>query len=310
MIEMMPDSTPEWIEVHKLSADRKKIETEVIYRNGEHGTRYWRTNESLAKETISFADGRQRKYAEFAADGEQVITGYEIRADGTKIWEASVDAKKVVTTTTYWHSGKVFEVELRKVDAKKVDQWFYYQSGAKWEHYVGLHDISQIPEIVQLWNEGGNLLYDHYLGLNESSFDTTYRQDGTLAMKQFWVMRPQTYYYPGMPVSSRRVLLKVEIYSKDGKLLKQEFMMDSGGYYADRVIERSAEGWYMENILLYDGSVIEQTKYDASGKVIFKQRLTNKTTFKIPLPSEAMDSLSEEFDPKQSWRDDEAGISP
>lgn len=309
VIEMMPDTTSEWAEVHKLTADGKKVESTVLYRNGERGIRYWRPNQTLAKEIIRFADGRDRKYAEFAADGKQIITGKEIRADGSTVWEAVLGEKNFVTTKTYWKNGTVFCVERRKVDQPKVDQWFYYPDGKQWEHYVGTHDPMQMPERVDIWREDGTMAFSHYLGLNESSYDATYRPDGTLQMRQIWVMRP-TYTYSSTPAPQRRVLLKVEMYSDDGTRVTREFIMDSGGYFADRVIDRAEDGSYVESDLLYDGTVLSQTQYTTEGKAFSTRRFDSRTAFKISMPSEGMDSYADEYDPTQRWRDEEAGITP
>lgn len=310
IISMQPASSEEWIEIASLSADGVLLKTEVYYRNGETGTRIWRADKTLAKQIRHFKDGHDRMYAEYAPDGIQIVSGVETRTDGSVLWKASVDEKAMVTTTTYWTNGSTFESERRKVGAKQVDRWFFYSTGSKWQHFLGTMDGTTLTDLEEIWHQDGSLAYSHYVGLNGTSTDSIYRDNGTLKLKQYWALRPVYWSGDTTAPKDRRLLLKTETYSDDGLRLRREFMMTAGGYYADRVVDHADNGYVTSYELLYDGSVSSSQTVDASGKVVDNTRYTSRTTFKIPLTDEAHANYLDTLDARKAWLSAEGGATP
>jgi hypothetical protein len=303
VIEMEPESSNEWIQIRSFNADNVLLKSEVYYRNGETGTRIWRANKTLARENIRFADGHERMWAEYAADGVQIVKGREVRSDGSTRWEAAVDASEMVTTTTYWYNGKVFSTERRKVGKTRAERWFYYVSGAKWEHFVGTTDGGDLTEIEEIWHEDGSMQFAHYNGMSGGSIDSVYRADGTLALRQVWELRPKYYSEENTPALQRRVLSKVEVYSADGNTLEREYVMASGGYYVDRMLEHNADGTVWDHDLMYDGSVSVSLKRDAAGNVVERKGYNAKTTWRVSMPSELRGNFLDTLDARITWRD-------
>src|SRR6202041_3316546 len=101
-----------------------------------------------------------------ADDGMQVLNGFQLRDDGSKVWEAKLDtATDQVTTTTYWWSGKVFSVEQRKRGSKVVDMSYYRENGNNWLRFVGPWDVPLFLgrngryglRLAQVFDDNGNL---------------------------------------------------------------------------------------------------------------------------------------------------------
>lgn len=310
VIEMHPDTTPIWAERHHVTADGKKTKTDVLYRNGDTGTRFYRENQTVAKEITRFADGRQRFYAEYAADGKQIIAGSEIRADGTTVWTAERDARtNIVTTTRYWYNSVVFSIERRKVGDANVKRTFYYRSGAKWMHFEGVHDGSLLPDVEEIWRQDGSLVFRHIKGLNETSTDFVYRADGTLHFKQVHVMRPYSYYYPGMtpqPPQMRRMLLKIEVYDATGARAVRDYVMDAAGWYLERVVDHNADGTHTHWSTVYDGTAFEKTIVDKDSRTISKQSLSGRDKPKFKVDEGMQGNYLQQLDPMKVWQELEA----
>jgi hypothetical protein len=263
----------------------------------------------LSKEIIRFADGRERMYAEFAADGKQVVTGRMLRDDGTTVWLAVRDASDIVTTTRYWYDGGVFSTERRKVGATLVEREFFYRSGAKWMHFRGVHDGSLLPDVETIWNEDGTLKFSHLKGLNETSTSSVYRSDGTLHFKQLFVMEPYSYYYPGMtpqPPRMRQVMTKVEVYDAGGTRVVRDFIMNSAGWYIERAVDHNPDGSTIHWDTVYDGTAYQKTTIDQNGRTISVESLRGRNPPKFTVDDAFKQNYLNQLNPLLVWQELEA----
>lgn len=142
----------------------------------------------------------------------------------------------------------------------------------------------------------------HYTGLNETSFDSIYRADGTLAYKQLWTMRPSMWYGGEQPAVQRRMLIKVEVYSADGKTQVRDFNLSSGGWYVDHVVDYNPDGTKTVHDVLYDGTVMWSTKYDKDMKEIETRRYTPRDAFKITIERPMTENYMNSLDPRLEWQ--------
>jgi hypothetical protein len=217
--ELMPSESPEWLEEHFSIPNTDGEKVRITYRNtGETGIRRFRHKQNLASETFWFADGTVRKDAEYALDGQQVVRGFEKRADGTLIWTVEPKGDSMTVRTTYWYDGHTpFSVELRAVGTDESDIVYFYKSGQKWLHTAGkpwqtpTELMAGLSE-AQVWNNQGVLLYDLHT-FPDTSKTSIYRDNGTLWYTQEFEVVPW-YRLPngGKP----RRFTKVTVYSDDG----------------------------------------------------------------------------------------------
>jgi hypothetical protein len=298
VIELEPDSTPEWLERRRLNSAGVKTETYVQYRNGETGMRYWRENGTLSAETITFPDGRLRMEAEFGADGKQIINGRMVRKDGSVAWVAKRDARDFVTTTTYWYNGKTFRTEVRKVGSRKIQQHYYHLNGVLWMHYEGDADKQSLPSTQEVWNPDGIPTFSHLTGLNAASVDTVYRADGSVHFKQHWIMRPRMGPSDG---EAHRMLLKTDLFNEDGT--RMEYMMSADGYIAERIMRTNTDGTKVEYLLYYDGTVRIKNLMRSDG-TITETMVNRRPPFeRILMESNLRNNLVDKFDPVVVWQE-------
>ena len=115
----------------------------VQYCNGDFGIReFVPGTKTLRKQVIWYKDGdRQRFYAEYAPDGKQELTGFELRDNGSKLWDAHRDDQGEVVKTSYWYNDAVFSVEKRAPGAEIADMTYYHPNGNRWAHVVGEYGL-------------------------------------------------------------------------------------------------------------------------------------------------------------------------
>jgi hypothetical protein len=301
-IELMGPNDREWLEMHYPAASGKDRVTRVRYKNDDQGIRVRRNDGTVEIERIWNARGDQRMSATFAPDGLQVVSGFRLRDNGTALWFAVPDDRRLVYTSTYWWNGRsTFSLQKRRISSPNVDEMYYHSNGKPWMHYVGNVGRDVAPSTAEVWNEDGVLVFTHYSGLNGTTTDTGYRADGTMAYRQYWTTREGSVAVGEKP-ETRKVLLKAEIYGTNGQL-SREFMMADDGYIVNRVVEHDEKGRRFDLSVRYDGTVVSVTEYDDSGKQI-SQAYTKRgeEARKVLLDSAFREVHVGEFDPRGTWQ--------
>lgn len=314
-IQMQPDSSPEWTETLVPGQVTGKFglsdQIAVQYRNGTHGTRYLRPDQKRWLEEIFNSRDFPLMHAEFADDGEQVVSGFRLRYCGTTLWNATPDAKKMVMTVTYWHDGKhIFSVQMRRVGSPNVDEIFFYLSGQKWMHFIGPADHQSAPGTAEVWNEKGVLVFSHYTGLNSTTMDTGYRDDGSKAYRQLWATKA-TPRAAGDNSPPDKLLLKGELYSPNDTL-QREFIMSDDGFVLKRVVDHESDGKTRET-MVYLGQATIIRDYDAKGNLVDTPNITHgQQAQQVLIDANLRESHVQEFDPLSIWlkQEDNPSVAP
>lgn len=261
----------DWLILHTPAANCREDEIQVIYTSGEIGLRHYRSNLTLETETISTADGIERKHVVYDASGSRPIEASEDWLDGTPSLRMSTDKAGLRTTTRYWPNGQVFSIE-KAPGTGVMEVTYFYDSGTLWAHYAGKTggDGSNIvPRADKLDVQTKDGLPLLQIAKTDGGWQyKIFRPDGTLAYVQnmttiSWYVGPR--------------LATIDIYSDDGQRVVRQFTTRNGSYL-DRVVDIAEDGSkvqyelesYQENIIsikhldAHDGSVVSSEQGDKS----------------------------------------------
>lgn len=294
----------EWMETIYRDQLGQLEAARVLYQNGVAGVRSLRPDGKVTREIATADNGEMVLAAHYAETADQIISGFKRRLDGTAVWSASVDEKSFVTTVRYWYDGKrVFSTQRRRVGSPNMEETYFHLNGKRAMHFVGSVDRSSAPSVAEVWNEAGVLIFSHYTGLNDTSQDTVYRDDGTRWYKQTWASRA-VQATATQPAARERLLLKVELFDDKGEL-GREFIMADDGYILRRVVEHTAPTVSKEMSVTYDGTVTTISEQDASGRATTVPAGTPREPVRIGLDSLFRRNRVGDFDPMQRWREHE-----
>lgn len=261
-----PATSPVWMEEHFPGPNGRDLAVRTHYRNsGEVGLKIFGRNNVVATETIWTADQRVRLHAEYAADGRQVISGFELRPNGTKLWEAS-NSEGVVTKTTYWVDGtSVFSVERRAPGALPATAEVHYftQSGKRWMDYTGtaarnVAEYVSRAQTLEAWSDAD--VHTVSISMNgDNALVSIYGSEGKLSHVQEWV--PSSYGWFDDGVRERR-LRKVTVYSPEGKIVR---VIELIGNSVTVVTEIAADGSRVAYGFTPWGAPRDAIRYNAEG---------------------------------------------
>lgn len=252
-IELMPPDSNEYAERHYPGPDGKDLKTVIQYRNGDHGVKLYRADNTLKEWTVEFAAGDVRLHIVFADDGKQVVLGEQLRPDRTMLWKAT-SKDSVVTLTQFYYDGTTpFSVVRRKVGVDTQDTQYYRKDGTPWLRQVGDRNKTDNPDLQQVWDSAGKLVYERQT-IDKDGKTTTvtyYRPDGTAAYKQTWVEHQSSngygegygyegygYSYPSTTTSLRTV----EEFGADGTSITRRIQQNDDGTNVDSVTVYAGDG--------------------------------------------------------------------
>jgi hypothetical protein len=338
----VPTSAPEECLHWQTQSAKTPVSAEQVYFcNGDRGLRAYRPGTNvLSRQVVFFKDTeRKRLYAEYAPDGKQVINGFELRDDGTTLWQASL-AGKFVTKITYWWNGKVFSTEQRGVGADIVEATYFAADGNRIAHVVVGTDlplqvavqrtITRIDEDnkiadfylgdyhkkmpvamankpflreAEFWSRDGRLLMDLQPQSNGDRVYRFFRDDGTLWYEQFWKSVKD-----GDDSGTWRTIriAEVKVYDTDGARLVSKLSRPNANVMIQKLEEYRRNG----NRIAYDltgiGNVKAVDTFNATGDKLSSVVVKNPGENAQPAPFDF--NLTKEpvvAEPAEAWRTEE-----
>jgi hypothetical protein len=274
VIELMPATSPEYLERHFPGPDGKDLRTEIDYRNGDRGVKVFRKDNTLDDWTITFSAGDARLHVVYAKDGKQVVFGYEFRADRTLKWQASNQNGVASVRTFYYDGTTVFSVVDRKIGNDVQDARYFRKDGKPWLHQVGSLVAGSNPQLEEVWDKDGNELYKRTATSTDGkTVDVTYfRPDGTAQFTQHWVTVTYSGYggyggYEDYYPSSNTVIKAIDEFEADGKTVTRRIVSSDDGSAVESLSVFSADG----TSVLYtvkDKEIAHVLKKDKDGSVV------------------------------------------
>jgi hypothetical protein len=275
-LELRSELPNECLRFVRRGIDGKTVMSLPEQCNGDSGyLKFHPGTENLARRVVYFKrTDRVRFTADFATDGLQVVRGFELRPDGSKLWEAAANESGTIVTTTYWWNGNVFSVEKRDVGATSVDTTYYHASGGRWMHYVGkrgVHFINAVAgenglKLIEAWRDDGTQIFSVIMGEDQKSATRLFfRDDGTLHTRQ--QHRWHTYHSPEGS-SSGLALVQIDLYGATGRTLERELFIDPDVYGLRRMTVHNADGTRSELKLIPGGEITDVKRLSADGHVL------------------------------------------
>ncbi len=315
-VELMPETSPEWLERHIPGADGKDSEIHIEYRNGDTGLRKLRPDQTQFELTISFPDGQVRVHAVFADDGRTIVAGQQVREDMSLVWKTEALPDKTIKTSTYWFDGNtVFAVEIRDLEKKRVETQYLRKSGKLWVRQVfATSDPKKILE-EELHDKDGKLVYLRTTAADGSGEVTHYRANGTARFKQIW--GSNTYYgydgyegyggeggYSGGSSSQPPVLKLVQEFQGDGKTVARELSLNWEGKAVSTVTVFHKDGSKTVSTLRTDGdgTISRVEEVDKGGKTVKSTDYEISDQKRIALDASLTQSQPAPVDARAFWK--------
>jgi hypothetical protein len=263
-VELMPDTSDEYLRRHYIDANGFEVETRIEYRNGDKATIKFRSDKTQESYKRVAKNGSVLIEQNYAADGKTIVSGQELRADGTMKWKATQDAAGTVTTVTYWWDGKsVFSEKKQQMPSGAHETTYFRKDGSTvWMKKSG-PTSGVVTKELQYGSDGKLQFMREKSATSIDVVTTFYRADGTAEYKQYTTERPS-----GYGNYTYRTLAYVEELAADGKTVVRKLHMNSSGYTVVKVERPNADGTVTVREVSYGGDVTREEKRDASGNVL------------------------------------------
>jgi hypothetical protein len=260
-VSYQPVVAAKWIEMdpnkpNELKREHVRDETgrhtiDVFVKDGTRIKFVYRASRALESESVTRSDGLETKNVSYGDDGKTVISGFELRVDGSTKWRTETTGDKSVTSA-FWADGKLFgSTVVDRKAGKRVTV----------EHDLGGVMLLQtetdlatryITRQLEFFSNG-KVFRERLTSKDEKGKESiemlVYRNDGTLEGRQLW----KNHQYCDMGGCGESMTIdKAELMSKDGRKVEQ-------------VVELSAETVMPRRVLSYmpDGSTVyRELKYD------------------------------------------------
>lgn len=225
----LPNVRNTWVEVDPKKSNEARREhfreesgsrrVEIFYEDGARGTLKYRSSGALESERYTRPDGSLRKQAVYAEDGKSTVSGIELRADDSIIWQTeSLDEHRSVTTV-FWRDGKTVFAR-RNVDRQAATMTVEQKDENGVTRLLAEHSKDAVVRQAEFDGDGRLTRERKMLGqkLKDGADVFYYRADGTLEAKQLW--REQIYCEEacGQVFS----FTNVHFFSADGKRLERD----------------------------------------------------------------------------------------
>jgi hypothetical protein len=293
-VELMPDSSPEFLRRHFTDANGFEVETRIEYRNGDRAIVKFRADQTQETFKRTAKDGTVLIEQNFAADGKSIVSGRELRPDGTLKWQATQDSSGAVTTVTYWYDGKtVFSERTAATPGGAWTGTYFRKDGKIWVKRSG--STASATDREEQYTVDGKL----YAVIEQKGTEmiaTLYRADGTVQYKQHMVTTTSSY---GSGYTYK-TMATVDEFDTDGKTLVRTLVMNSGGYTVASVIHPNADGTATVRTLRWDGVVTHEEVRDSSGKIISQKNVDPAANIKEQYDYRAVREPTSD-DPVNNW---------
>lgn len=262
-VEFMPADSDERLRRHIYGGKdgQTEVEVDIEYRDGRTAALYLREDGTLkeAREFYSGARGIKQDNI-YDADGKTVRAHQEFNDTGRLHLDRELLKDGSTRTTTYYDDGKTpVKVELSLPDTT-LDTTWYRKDGSLW---AKSHQVAGTVVRVECYTGGKLVQLREYA--NDQQTITVYRDDGTVAYKQYWVKGGAGFWYP-------YALHSVDEYAPDGKTIQRTVVLDDNGSTAVRTEIYDNSGAKVEvHQLRDDGTVDKEQKLDVHGKVVSTQ---------------------------------------
>lgn len=282
--------------------------TAITFQHGDRGQASYRPDGTLKEFVVTFASGKPRLYAQFDRHGKDIVSGFEVRDDGSKVWTVEKLPDGKLKTVSYWkgEGQKVFSEVVRDTAAGTIERSYYRGNGILWAHQVQVESGAEMKVVAEeVYHESGKpaRIRKSPLGANEALM-AYYRYDGTLEYTQHFgpepgagVMKPNEGAKPPMV----QALLATNIYGDDGKRILKQI-----GFQG----QATSVPWIA--LINEDGSM-DVTHYALTQQVVKKEHLlpngtvvSSESRFRRPERMEPIDTKYREnfpalADPSTDW---------
>lgn len=317
-VEVMPETTPEFRRTHFTGPDGKNLKIEIAYRNEDYGYIFFRRDGTMREFLIVFPDGKtQRKHSYFDPTGKIITSGFEVRADGTKVWVTEALASGEIKTLTYWQNGtSVFSESLRGKD--RIETRFYRADSTPWlRRVISTNEYNEIVYEEDVFAADGKLERSRRTEDGYAGTVSYYRTDGTVDFVQKFERNYNYGYYgyggpggeDGYQQSTPTISLKlVTVYGADGKTPTMEL----GFEYTKTVATWDSKGTKTIKYLTYDGSAVSRVEYVAPGGGTTTNNNPTGDELKLPSYDEAVYKVDmpKPVDVVSEWRKLEPASAP
>lgn len=295
-VELMPDTSEEFLRRHYIDANGFEVETRIEYRNGDKAVLKYRADQTQESYKRTAKNGTVLIEQNFAADGKSVVGGRELRPDGTLKWQTTQDSSGAVTTEVYWYDGKsVFAQTTQNPPGGAWSATYFRKDSKLWMKTSG-------PKTGQVTRQevydGGRLAVIMERN-GQDVVATALRADGTAEFKQYITETASN--YGGYVYSNIRY---VEEFAADGKTVVRKLVMDSNGYGVTAVERTNPDGTTTVRTLRYDRTVIGEETRDANGNVISQKTIDPSEKISEKVDYRAIRSTTPD-NPVQRWEYEE-----
>jgi hypothetical protein len=296
-VELMPDTSDEFLRRHLTNSDGFEVETRIEYRNGDKAVIKFRDDQTQQSYKRVTKTGTILIEQNYALDGKSITSGQELRADGTLKWKATQDSSGAVRTLTYWWDGTtLFSDKTQSQPGGAYTATYYKKDGKLWVKRTGSKD--GVVDRDEQFNDSGKLAATvERSGQNTTA--TLYRDDGTIQYRQHMTEVPSSY-----GSYTYKTMQYVEEYAADGKTLVRKLVMNSGGYSVGQVERPNADGTTTVRTLNYNGTVTHEDIRDASGKITSQKDIDPNAGVKESYDYRAVREPSSD-DPVSTWNNAE-----
>ena len=254
-VEINPNK-PNEIRREHVRDENGRHTIDVTYENGNRAKFIYRSTGKLEFESVVRSDALEIKHVNYADDGASVVSGFELRVDGSTIWSAQPLSDDVTVTTAFWADGttvfgrnthdrktgklEIVEHDIRGIKLLLSDSDAKTRAVTRQVEYFA--DGKVFRERITSKDEKKRSIQDVYV----------YRQDGTLEARQTW--RNHTYCDEG-GCGEMLIYDRTELMSRDGKTVETAVEISVSTLLPTRVTQYLPDGTKVHRELKFDADL-------------------------------------------------------
>lgn len=310
-LELRPQNSNEFSRRHIRDADGQEKEIQISYRNGDKARVLYRKDGSAISYQSWFANGKIKKTAHFDDTGTIVISGSEVRADGSLLWQTVRTGLALLQTTSYYRDGSVFvKTTLNQSSQSGLTQVFH-SNGKAWMEFQ-LSENAFGFDLFRRWtvdgkleqtgsvvpdSEGRTIFFLRFYHANEKlkAIQWIYRQHSSGPLLEH-----------GKPTKNIKIQARrIEIYGEDGtKLNTIIYQLNNPQHVPERVDVHNPDGSQLSKYFSETGVLryLQETNADGSYNWRSYPRATDKSE---DYPRDYQVFTNPLVDALKTWRDQE-----
>lgn len=260
---------------------------DIFYMNDNTGKLVYRSSGALESELIVRSDGLTIKSAAYAENGKDVVSGFELRVDGTLAWKTDVVTDHVSFTTVYWADGQT--VYGTTSHNRKSSTWDIIE-----------HDMHGTPVLLTQsrgqriihrqveFHADGKIFRERVTNKDEKGRDIVnlivYRPDSTIEGRQVWEYVRECDPSGGFPDANGVIdpnagcvdiltFKRVELFSADGLRIERVVDISETSGKPSKVTDFNVDGSKTARLLTSDKAlgefehrVYQVKEFDVTGK--------------------------------------------